>query len=195
MTADPVRGAHVLDGVLRVLAGDGLSALSVRSVAAAAGVSPAQVQYYFRTRAELVTAAFERASEEFVAALATLAPAEPSLERLRQIIWTWLPVDSDREDRARVWVAYAATAATDKKLAVASAQLDADLRAWFTDEFEALARAGQVNQTEAADVRAAQVLALVDGVTVQALTLPLDQRHTLATRTLDTWLARLAPGS
>lgn len=176
-----------------MLAREGLSALSVRSVAAAAGVSPAQVQYYYRSRAELVAAAFDRASEEFMAALSTLTPAEPSLERLRQIIWMWLPVDSDREDRARVWVAYAATAATDTKLAVASAQLDADLRAWFTQEFEVLELAGQVNQTEAADVRAAQVLALIDGVSVQALTLPLDERHTLATRTIDTWLTQQAP--
>lgn len=195
MTAGSVRGAHVLEGVVRVLARQGLSALSVRSVADAAGVSAAQVQYYFRTRAELITAAFERTSEEFLATLATIPATEVSLERLRQIIWRWLPVDSDREDRARVWVAYAAVAATDPNFAVASARLDADLRTWFTHEFEALARAGEVTPTEAAEVRAAQLLALIDGVTIQALTIPLDQRHTLATRTIDSWLDHLVPGS
>ena len=193
MTAIPVRGAHVLDGVLTVLARDGLGALSVRSVAAAAGVSPAQVQYYFRTRAELVSAAFERASDEFLAGLAALGPGEPSLHRLRQLIWAWLPLEGDRQDRARVWLAYAATAATDEKLAAASAKLDADLRTWFTTEFETLARTGQVNPDVEPATRAAQALALIDGVTVQALTLPLDQRQTLVAQTLDTWLAQLAP--
>ncbi|MGH3502916.1 MAG: TetR/AcrR family transcriptional regulator [Nocardioidaceae bacterium] len=188
-----VRGGHVLDGVRTVLAREGFGALSVRSVASAAGVSPAQVQYYFRTRAELVSAAFERASEEFLAGLAAHGSAEPSLDRLRMLLWQWLPLDGDRADRARVWLAYAASAATDDRLAAAAAQLDADLRGWFTTEFESLTGTGQVNSAVPAPIRAAQVLALLDGLTVQALTLPLDQRLTLAAQTLDPWLAQLAP--
>jgi len=90
-----------------------------------------------------------------------------------------------------VWLAYAATAATDEKLAAASAQLDADLRAWFTTEFDTLARIGLINFEADAETRAAQALALIDGVTVPALPLPLDQRHSLVTRILDTWLAPL----
>ena len=43
------RGDHLLDALVAVAAAGGMAAISVRAVAAEAGVSIAQVQYYFRT--------------------------------------------------------------------------------------------------------------------------------------------------
>lgn len=50
---------QILDAVLEVAAGRGLEAVTVRSVAERAGVSPAQVQYYFRTKDQMLVSAFE----------------------------------------------------------------------------------------------------------------------------------------
>ncbi|GAA1396913.1 TetR/AcrR family transcriptional regulator [Luteococcus peritonei] len=47
---------QILAGVWQVIATDGLAAVSVRSVATAAGVSPGRVQHYFATKTELVRA-------------------------------------------------------------------------------------------------------------------------------------------
>ncbi|GAA5230013.1 TetR/AcrR family transcriptional regulator [Arthrobacter cryoconiti] len=157
---------HLLDGVLTVLAEQGVGALSVRSVAAAAGVSPAQVQYYYRTKSELVRAGFDHAGEQF---LADAAAAQATT--LMDFVGQWLPVDDRRERRARVWLAYAAMAAINPLLAVTSAQLDQQLRRWFIDQ-------------GLSDVEASQLFALIDGVTVQCLMLPQPERQSLIERTV-----------
>lgn len=157
---------RLLDAVMTVLAEHGVGALSIRSVAAAAGVSPAQVQYYYRTKSELVGAGFDYAGEQF---LADVEAAQAST--LWDFVQQWLPLDDRRERRARVWLAYAALSAIDAELAAASAHLDQELRQWFIDQ-------GLSEQA------AAQLLALIDGVTVQCLMLPQSERHKLVERTV-----------
>lgn len=179
------RGAHILDAALTVIAGEGSDALSMRRVAAASGVSLAQVQYYFRTKAELVAAAFEYAGDQFLASLKAVDAAPVTLARLRRILWLWLPLDADRERRARVWLAYSATAATHPALAATSAQLDDDLRAWLAQELDALQRTGELT--------AAQLLALIDGTVLQSLVLPIDAREAFAERILGAWLDARRP--
>src|SRR4051812_16814936 len=128
MTTDAQpRGAHLLDAAITILAEEGFGGLSMRTVAAKAGVSPAQVQYYFRTKEELIGAGFNHVSTQFVQALASLEPREPSLTGLREAIALWLPLDAEREKRARVWIVYAAAAVTDESLRAESAQLDAGI--------------------------------------------------------------------
>lgn len=168
------RAEHLLEAVLTVLADQGVGALSVRTVAAAAGVSPAQVQYYYRTKNDLVKAAYEYAGDQFVADIEAAEPAT-----LRDILLLWLPLDDRRERRARVWLAYAATAAVDPVLAAEAAALDADLRT-------RIAEAGL-----AEDV-AAQLLALLDGTTLHCLVLPMAERQALVDRTVEPFLATLA---
>lgn len=167
------RGEHLLEAVLTVLAEQGAGALSVRSVAAAAGVSPAQVQYYYRTKNDLVRAGYAYAGDQFVADITAAERAT-----LRDILLLWLPLDDRRERRARVWLAYAATAAVDPGLAAEAAAQDAGLRVH-------LASAGLTEEV------AAQLLALLDGVTLQCLVLPMAERQALVDRTVAPFLAAL----
>ncbi len=167
---------RIVDGVVSVLADRGAGALSVRSVAAAAGVSPAQVQYYYRTKGELIRAGFNHAGEQFVA---DIRAADPTT--LRDIVEQWLPLDSPRERRARVWLAYAALSAVDAELAAESARLDEELRRW-------LAGRGLSVHT------ASQLFALIDGVTVQCLVLPMPERRALIDRVISPFIAELGGG-
>lgn len=180
MVDDPVETAaglmavdRLLDGVITVLAEQGVGALSVRSVAAAAGVSPAQVQYYYRTKSELVHAGFDHAGEQF---LADVVAAQPTT--LMDFVQQWLPLDDRRERRARVWLAYAAISAIDAEMAATSAKLDQELRRWFTDQ-------------GLSDQAASQLFALIDGVTIQCLTLPRSERRSLVDRTVVPFVAGL----
>lgn len=50
---------EIVEGVWAVIARQGIAAVSVRSVAAAAGVSPGRVQHYFATKTQLVRASAE----------------------------------------------------------------------------------------------------------------------------------------
>lgn len=165
------RGAHLLEAALTVLAEQGVGALSVRTVAAEAGVSPAQVQYYYRSKNDLVRAGYDYAGEQF---LADIRAAEPATTL--DLVMQWFPLDARREKRARVWLAYAATAAVDPMIAAEAAALDEELRKWLTES-------GLRAET------AAQLLALIDGVTLQCLVLPMGERQALIDRTVVPFLA------
>lgn len=185
--ADRTRGAHILEAAVTVIAEGGQGSLTMRSVAAAADVSLAQVQYYFRSRAELVAAAFDHATAEFLDALQAIDGEETTLARLRSVLWLWLPLDTARERRARTWIAYAATAAVDAEVAAASARLDVELRSWLHDELAALQRNGELRSAITAS-HAPQLLAMLDGVVLQCLALPVESRAALAEQTIGTWL-------
>lgn len=188
-TAEPhPRGAHLLDAAVTVIAERGFGSLSIRNVAAKSGVSPAQVQYYFHSKDELVDAAFSYVGEKFLARFHSLESEEPSWHRLRQAIWMWLPLDTERENTARVWLAFSTAAATNRRLGAASARLDNELRSWFADELENLSRSERFRAGVDSGRAATQLLALIDGVTLQSLVLPARKRRQLAEETIDTFL-------
>jgi AcrR family transcriptional regulator len=189
--AERPRGAHLLDAALAVVADSGLTGLSIRTVAARAGASPAQVQYYFPSKTALIAAAYQHAAGQYLAVVRPELSGPSSVARLRRILWAWLPLDPDAERRARVWVAFAAAASTDHALAAAAAAVDADLRRWLADDLTALERAGRVTLPGSPDDAAAQLLALLDGTTVHALVRHLPERAELAERTLGGWLQQL----
>lgn len=186
------RGAHLLDAALAVVADSGLAGLSVRNVAARAGTSPAQVQYYFPAKNALVAAAYRHAADQYVDIVRTELSGPRTVQRLRRILWAWLPLDAGTERRARVWVAFAAAAVTDPALAAAATALDADLRRWLADELAGLQRDGHVTLPADPEDSAAHLLALIDGTTVHALLRRLPERADLADRTLGRWLEHLA---
>lgn len=157
---------RILGAVLDVLADHGVDKLSIRTVAQAADVSPAQVQYYYRTKRDLIRAGFEYSSNQFLDAVAAAKP-----KTLRELTLQWLPLDEVRERRARVWLAYTEMAAGDDQLAGEAARTDAQLRQWF-------AGAGVPAP------QAAMLLALMDGATAQCLVLPMARRQELVENTL-----------
>ncbi len=188
------RGAHLLDAALSVLAEQGLGAVSMRSVAARADVSVAQVQYYFRTKAELVSGAYDRAHEQFLDSLLPILPGPPSADRLRRVVLLWLPLDAERERRARVWLAFSAAATNAPELAERACALDGELRRWFARQLRALAPDGLRIGTDPRSL-AAELFALIDGLTSQLLVMDPAARDELAGRVLDGWFSLHLPTS
>ncbi len=58
------RESQILDGVLRVLARDGISGVSMRAVAREAGVAVGLMNYYFDDKSGMIAAALERIGEQ-----------------------------------------------------------------------------------------------------------------------------------
>jgi AcrR family transcriptional regulator len=104
---------RIVDGAITVIARDGLDALSIRRVAAEAGVAIGTIQYHHPTRAELVLAALQRtAQRQQVRAMA--APRAPTIiATLVARLALLLPHDDPSREEAIVWVALAAAAARD----------------------------------------------------------------------------------
>ncbi len=78
----PELGERVLAAALRIVARDGVAALTARRLAEEAGTSPAAVYELFGDKAGVVRAMFFSGFAELGAALATLAPTDDPFEDL-----------------------------------------------------------------------------------------------------------------
>ncbi|XVU21870.1 TetR/AcrR family transcriptional regulator [Actinoplanes sp. CA-054009] len=102
----------IADALMRVAAEQGLEAVSLRHVAAAADVSAGMVQHYFRTKDEMMTFALsvvkERGQRRAEAAIAGLGQDPAPRELLRALMTALLPLDEASREDGRVALAFLA---------------------------------------------------------------------------------------
>jgi hypothetical protein len=89
---------------------------------------------------------------------------------------------------------FAAAAPVSDTLRPLSAALDGQLKAWLAMFLRQAQKDGHVAPGCDPDIEAALVLAVLDGLVVQALVLPEPDGADLVTAGLDTYLARLFEG-
>lgn len=106
------RRSLIADALLTVAADQGLEAVSLRHVAAAAGVSSGMVQHYFRTKDEMMRFAMdvvrERTEARITAALDRLGTEPEPRVLLRTMITGILPLDEESRAYGRVGLAFLA---------------------------------------------------------------------------------------
>jgi len=152
----------IADALMRVAADQGLEAVSLRHVAAAAGVSAGLVQHYFHTKDEMMSfalAAVSERSEARVRAAVTALGSSPAPRLLlRTVIAALLPLGDAAREEGRVALAFLAYTAVRPS---ASAELRPST-AQFVDFIATLLPTG--------DHRAAAgLLALMEGLGVYLL--------------------------
>lgn len=102
----------IADALISVAAEQGLEAVSLRHVAAAAGVSSGMVQHYFRTKDEMMRFAMaavrERSEARINEAIGRLGPEPAPRELLRTMIVGILPLDEATRAYGRVGLAFLA---------------------------------------------------------------------------------------
>lgn len=162
---------------MQVIARDGWPGLSVRSVANEARVSPSQVQYHFHSRADLIAATYQYVGDKLVGCIKPLLGERPTPETLLRILESWIPDTSEREAWARTWVAFSAASLHEDVLSTAARETDEALRTWLSGQLHELASGSAGKQGLDADLAARQLLGLIDGLTLQALLLPMGERR------------------
>ena len=185
----------ITDALIRVVAEQGLDAVSIRTVAREAGVSIGSVQYHFATKDDLLLGAYEHAINNVVARAAQFPdPEEHPAAYIRALLCQLLPLDDDRTAEARVAIAFTARSVYSPRLTELYAL---GYRALVDAVAGALVRA--VERGEAADGveperDAVQAAALADGLAWHALCAPGELAVADALAALDAHLARLLPG-
>ena len=169
-----------------VISREGLEALTLRKVAAAADCTTGRIAHYFTGREELLLAALSSAYAASEARMVRIEQSSRSAEdRLRGVIHEALPLNAERLKEWRVWMVFWAAAATNDDLAQENTRRYA---AWQ----RMLARlitehAGPVN----AQNLAFALVAMIDGIGVRTSLSP-DARHRkLARAAIDRWIADL----
>jgi AcrR family transcriptional regulator len=112
----PERERAVSEAAWRVMVRDGVTALSVRNVAAEAGMSPSSLRYSFPTQASVRAAAVELLLERLAARLARASEHEQGPGLARAMLLELLPLDAERRVEMEVTLAFGALALTDDAL-------------------------------------------------------------------------------
>lgn len=170
-------------GATSLLAACGAEHATVRKVAAEAGLSPGAVQHHFRTRDDLITAAYGRTAERFRADLEeAVAEIDDPAGRFRAACHL-LAGCADDSDRAReataAWLAFAGIAATGGPAAPGYRE------AWRQVEDNLADALGDREE-------AALLLAMLDGIAVARLAEPERMTAARGRDLIDRQLARLA---
>ena len=155
---------HVTSLAARLVAREGVAALTFRRVAEAAGSSTAIVSTYFTGKRDLLLSTFRAAASRTTVRFEAAIDAGGSLQ---DCLEAWLPLDEDRLTDWRVIVAFWGVAVTDPELAAvqdghvgrARARVERLLRA------EGGERAGSWPPPELAQ----QIVALMLGIALQAV--------------------------
>ncbi|QKW12602.1 TetR/AcrR family transcriptional regulator [Verrucosispora sp. NA02020] len=162
------RRGEILAALLRIAGERGLHAVSMRTVAAQAGVSVSTVQYYFRTKEELLFAGLRHQADivgrRAVAGM-PVDPAEHPRDSLRAWLVQFVPVDAEQRAAYIVFAAYHALALTDPALAELSYSRDSvELERALCELVAAAQRSGAVPAERDADAEAGNLLALATGL-------------------------------
>jgi len=157
-----VRG-EVVAAVIAIVAESGFEGLSVRAVAARAGVSVGAVQHHFPTKAEMLTAAMASIAAGAAERYGELENIEDPAERLHTLADRLLPKDSDNTV-ARVWLALAGRATVDD----AAAEVYANLWGRMRNGLRLLLPAAGGSPATAED-DATELLALLDGLALSII--------------------------
>lgn len=153
---------QLAEAVFEVAASRGLDAVSVREVAAAAGVSIGAVQHHFATKEQMLAFAFAGLVQRVRDRVAALDAAAPLAERLAGVLRQLLPLDAEREREARVMTAFAVRASASATLGAIQRDTLAEIR----NELSAVLRAASVPRPQ---TRATLLIAVVDGLALDML--------------------------
>jgi AcrR family transcriptional regulator len=165
------RRAEIADAARELALADGLAAVTMRGVAARAGVAPALVAHYHPVMDELVATSFAAAVAPEIAEVRDLLAQEPGpVERIDALLRTLL--DGTRDDVTAVWVESFALGRRNDRLAAAVREQMDTWQALFQEVVEEGVAAGAFTvrdpDTDPAAV-AWQLLGTIDGLNAQGL--------------------------
>ncbi|MFJ1745868.1 TetR/AcrR family transcriptional regulator [Streptomyces sp. NPDC088116] len=165
------------DALMRLAAARGLEGVSLRHVAAEAGVSTGMVQHYFGTKDEMMTFALGMVMDRIRGrSQDELAPSSPR-ELVRGLLLQVLPLDETRRLENHVVLAFHAYAAVKPSIASGLREAAAETRTFLADQLRAAGRVDGADGLDRLDGldgldperAAAGLLALVDGLGLQVL--------------------------
>lgn len=164
------RRTLVARALWQVIAERGLEAASLREVATAAGVSIGQLQHYFGSKESVLRFTLEQLAERIGGRIQTVLDAggPTVLTVLRSVVAELVPVTPERRVEQRVWAAFLAYAAVDPAIAAILRDQYGSSRGVFAEVLRHAQVVGEVRPDLDADVEAVTLLALVDGLSVQA---------------------------
>ncbi|WP_030452455.1 TetR/AcrR family transcriptional regulator [Herbidospora cretacea] len=164
------RRRHIADAVHRIVHDKGMESVSLREVAAEAGMSMGAVQYYVSTKEQMLLLALERIGMWIGERLAAVTARQPTpLDVLRTTVLELLPLDEERRYLNRVGLAFQASSVVNENQAAAMRAGYTQLLAFLAEQIRAAQAAGQLAAGLDAGKEASILYAFAQGVVNAAL--------------------------
>ncbi|MEU0481579.1 TetR family transcriptional regulator C-terminal domain-containing protein [Streptosporangium sp. NPDC006013] len=182
------RDRAVIDATWQLLARDGLGGLSVRKVAAEAGLPPSSLRYTFPTIAALRERAARLVVERMLSRVEAVEGA--GLERALALVLELVPLDEVRRVEMEAFLALGSAAGLDPLLEQCYREAHIAIRGVCADALRALdPRRGPGEE----DVQLASLHALVDGVSLHLVRQPPSGQTAWARTILEGYLRGCEP--
>ncbi|MEV0248043.1 TetR family transcriptional regulator C-terminal domain-containing protein [Nocardia sp. NPDC050712] len=172
------RQQEIAEAVWRVIQRDGVSAVSVRDVAAEAGISTGSLRHVFASKTELLAYSMrlvqKRVRERAEAHVTITAPWERALA----VIAEFLPLDADRRCEMDVNLALVAESPAHPLLKEIALDAYRELRAGCVTVLTRLAEYGLIRPALDIEAEAIRLHALIDGIALHSLLGDASAAHT-----------------
>jgi AcrR family transcriptional regulator len=182
------RRQEVSEAAWRVLVRDGLAGLSVRNVAAEAGLPPSSLRYTFPTQTSVRERAIELVLARLLARVEAVDTPAPSPAWARAVLHELLPLDAERRMEMEVFLALGTAAMTDVALRHAHRETHTAVRAVCARAVSALL----LGIPDPGGFETERLHALIDGLALHIIRQDPAEETSWATATLDEHLSRLA---
>ena len=185
----------IVEALWRVVARDGAHEISVRHVAAEAGMPKSSIGHYVGTMPQLMGLAVDQLVQENTDYLLSLDLFSLDADMATEVLYTLVPVSERRRHMSGVWLLLAAQAGADPEFAEVLHRLNASIAEGLGDLLRAMQQQHLVDFSRDIDREVRRLHALIDGLALQCMTDPSLRSETDVRAILRDEVARLAEPS
>ena len=162
----------IVEALWRVVARDGAHEISVRHVAAEAGMPKSSIGHYVGTMPQLMGLAVDQLVQENTDYLLSLDLFSLDADMATEVLYTLVPVSERRRHMSGVWLLLAAQAGADPEFAEVLHRLNASIADGLGDLLRGMQQQGLVDSGRQIDREVRRIHALIDGLALQCMTDP-----------------------
>lgn len=162
----------IVEALWRVVARDGAHEVSVRHVAAEAGMPKSSIAHYVGTMPHLMGLAVDQLVQDNTDYILSLDPLSLDVDKVTEVLYTLVPVTERRRRMSGVWLLLVSQAGADPETAEVLHRLNSSVAEGLTDLLGGMREQGLLDSGRDIDTEVRRLHALIDGLAVQCMTDP-----------------------
>ena len=166
------RRKSIVEALWRVIARDGAHEVSVRHVAAEAGMPKSSIGHYVGTMPQLLGLAVEELRQSNTDYLVSLDLLDLDVDKATEVLYTLIPVSERRRHMSGVWLLLVSQAGADAEISDVLHRLNVSVSEGLHDVLVGMRQQGLVDPRRDIAVEVRRLHALIDGLAIQCMTDP-----------------------
>ena len=183
--------SRLAEAACRTIAKDGLEGATMRAVACEAACSTGPLVHYFGDKNGLLVHALRHAASRTGSRMLQCLQSQRGIAALRALLEQGLPLDAERRDEWRIWLGFWGRASGDPALAAEQIRRYAEWRGLLRAALERCLGEGELAAGLDLEHEAEELIALIDGIGIQAMFEPTRFTNQRQLAAIDRYLARL----